>query len=233
MSDHLIFTVQPNENAKTSSALQKWGAFASFVLAVAFIVPPSIYLVGNLREANGVLAYALADFLYGPVWAATLVTVVYALRERIGERAPRLTSLALLASILSGVLFLMVALLRSSNRNYHLIHPDLHLEESQTVLIVWTTMIAGVIATGWHLLGWTYVLLGAAAWRSGRLPKALGGLYLLAGTLSLLMYLTPEAEGGINLLGVIISTWQGIVLLRPRPTEIPTPQVNANQPGAV
>ncbi|MFN8454632.1 MAG: hypothetical protein U0401_08170 [Anaerolineae bacterium] len=67
--------------------IQKWGGIASFLLAVAFIVPGFIYLTGNLQEASGPLVYALADFLYEPVWAASLITAVLALRERLGERA--------------------------------------------------------------------------------------------------------------------------------------------------
>jgi hypothetical protein len=74
---------------------------SSILLVVAFIVAPLIYLVGNLRDAMGPFAYALADFLYGPVWAASLVTLVFMLREQIGERAPRRMSLALLAAILA------------------------------------------------------------------------------------------------------------------------------------
>jgi hypothetical protein len=79
--------------------LQKWGGLTSFLLAGAFIAPSLIYLTGDLRAASGPLAYALADFLYGPVWAASLVTAVFALRERIGERAQRRMTLALLASL--------------------------------------------------------------------------------------------------------------------------------------
>ena len=68
---------------------------SSILLAVAFIVAPLIYLVGNLRDAMGPFAYAMADFLYGPAWAASLVTLVFALRERIGERAaPHVTGAA-------------------------------------------------------------------------------------------------------------------------------------------
>ena len=47
--------------------IQKWGGLASYLLALAFSVPSLIYLFGNLCEANGPLAYALADFVYGPV----------------------------------------------------------------------------------------------------------------------------------------------------------------------
>jgi hypothetical protein len=74
---------------------------SSILLAVAFIVSAVIYLVGNLRDAMGPFAYAVADFLYGPAWAASLVTLVFALREHIGARAPRRMSLALLAAVLA------------------------------------------------------------------------------------------------------------------------------------
>ena len=101
---------------------------SSILLAVAFIVAPLIYLVGNLRDAMGPFSYAVADFLYGPVWAASLVTLVFTLRERIGERAPRRMSLALLAAVLAAGAMVAVACIRSANRHYHLIHPELHLE---------------------------------------------------------------------------------------------------------
>jgi hypothetical protein len=57
------------------------GGLASFLLAVAFIVAPLIYLMGDLRTVMGPFAYDLADFLYGPVWDASLVTAIFALRE--------------------------------------------------------------------------------------------------------------------------------------------------------
>ena len=100
--------------------LQKWCGLASFLLAGAFVLPSLIYLTGDLRAASGPLAYALADFLYGPVWAASLVTAVFALRERIGERAQRRMTLALLAAALAAGAMASVACIRSANRHYHL-----------------------------------------------------------------------------------------------------------------
>ena len=97
--------------------IQKWGGLASFLMAVAFIVPSWIYLTGNLRDAMGPLVYALADFLYGPVWAASLVAAVFALRERIGERAPRRMNLALLAAFVAAGAIVGVACIRSANRH--------------------------------------------------------------------------------------------------------------------
>lgn len=191
---------------------QKWGSLASFFLAVSFIVAPLIYLIGNLRDAIGIFSYDLADFLYGPILSASLVTVIYVLRERIGKQAPRRMDLALLASLLAAGGMAAVALIRASNRHYHLLHPELNLENSQTVLIMWTTLVAGASAVGFHFLGWAFVLTGSAGWTSRLFPRLLSALYLLMGVISMFAYLFPDMEGGVLFLGTIISIWQGIVL---------------------
>lgn len=192
--------------------ISKWAGVASFLLAVSFAVAPLIYLTGNLRDTLGVFTYNLADLLYGPVVSASLITVVYVLRERIGESAFRRMDLALLAAVLSAAGMAAVAFIRASNRHYHLIHPELHLENSTTVLIVWTTLVAGVNAIGFHFLGWAFVLLGSASWTSRIFPRSLTVLFILAGVPSLFVYLVPELEGFVLLLGTIIGVWQGILL---------------------
>jgi hypothetical protein len=208
-----MFTVRTEGNATTPAVtVQKWGGLGSLLLAVAFLVAPLIYLTGNLRDANGALAYDLADFLYGPVWAAGLVMAVFALRERIGEHAQRRMTLSLLAALLAALAFVTVACIRSANRHYHIMHPELHLETSTMVLVVWTTLVAGVTATGWHFLGWSFVLLGSAGWTTRRLPRILSVLYLVAGAASLFVYLRPDIEGAVVALGMGVSIWQGILL---------------------
>ena len=202
---------------------------SSILLVVAFTVAPTIYLVGNLRDAMGPFAYAVADFLYGPVWAASLVTLVFMLRERIGERAPRRMSLALLAAILAAGAMITVACIRSANRQYHLIHPELHLENSSTVLIVWTTLVAGVSGAGWHFLGWALLLVGSAGWTTNMLPRVLSVLYLVGGIVSLFVYLLPDMEGFAGMLGIVISIWQGILLWKAGPGETQTPEITASQ----
>jgi len=203
---------------------------SSILLAVAFIVAPLIYLFGNLRDAMGPLSYAVADFLYGPVWAASLVTLVFTLRERIGERAPRRMSLALLAAVLAAGAMIAVACIRSANRHYHLIHAELHLETSSTVLIVWTTLVAGVTGAGWHFLGWAMLLIGSAGWTSGQLPRVLSVLYLVGGTVSLFVYLLPDMEGLAGMLGIVVSIWQGLLLWKSGSAETHAPELNASQP---
>lgn len=218
MLDDTIF--KDRTDAKTSAvAIQKWGGLASFLMVVTFIVPAFIYLTGNLREASGPLAYALADFLYGPVWAASLITVVLALRERLGGHAPRRMSLVLGAALLAAAAMVAVACIRSANRQYHLLHPELHLEDSTTVLVVWATLVAGVTATGWHFLGWAWALVGWAGWTSGRFPRPLTMLYWVAGVVSLFVYVLPKIEEIAMTLGLVVSIWQGLLLWKTEPGE--------------
>jgi hypothetical protein len=120
--------------------------------------------------------------------------------------------LALLAAVLSATGMAAVAFIRASNRHYHLIHPELHLEDSTTILIVWTTLVTGVNSIGFHFLGWAFVLLGSANWTSRLFPRLLSGFYFLAGISSLFVYRFPELEGLALSLGAIICVWQGILL---------------------
>ena len=193
-------------------SMQKCGGAASFLFAAASFVAPLIYLTGDLRSTLGPLAYSMADFLSGPVWAASLVTAFLALRERIGERAPRRMSLALPVVVLAAGTMVLVACIRSANRHYHIVHPELLLEESTTVLVVWTTLVAGVTAAAWHFLGWALILIGSSGWTSGRLPRGMCILYLVGGITALFVYMTPDLEGAAVFLGIVWSVWQGIFL---------------------
>jgi hypothetical protein len=196
----------------SSLTLQKWGGAASFLLVLAFIVAPLIYLTGDLRAAMGPFAYDMADFLYGPVWAASLVIAVIALRERMGEHAPKRMSMALQIAVLAAGAMVLVACIRAANRHYHLGHPELHLEDSSTVLVVWTTIVAGVTGAGWHFLGWALALIGSTGWTSERLPRVLCALYMAGGAAALFVYVFPVLEGAAGLLGVAWGVWQGVLL---------------------
>lgn len=206
------FTDQSDMDASTSRKIQRWGGFASFLLAASFIIAPLIYLTGNLRDALGPLSYDLADFMFGPLWAASLVISILSLRQRLGDHAPRRMSLSLKSAILSAGLMVVVACIRSANRHYHILHPELNLENSIEVLVVWTTLVAGLTGAGFHFLGWTLILLGSAGQASRRLPIILNALYLVAGIVSLFVYLLPDLEGFVAMLGIVVSIWQGVLL---------------------
>ena len=149
-----VLSITEGDSMKNTLAYPRTAALiSSILLAVAFIVAPLIYFTGNLRDALGPLSYDVADFLYGPVWAASMVSIVFMLREHIGKQAPRRMSLALLAAVLAAGITVAVAMIRSANRHYHLLHPELHLENSSDVLVVWTTLVAGLTNTAWHFLG--------------------------------------------------------------------------------
>lgn len=200
--------------------LNKWGSLASFLLAAALIAAPWIYLTGNLRDAIGVIAYDLADFLYGPLFSASLISLVYVLRERIAGRAHRRMDLALLAAALAAAGMAAVAFMRAANRHFHLAHPELHLENSATVLNVWTTLVTGANSLGFHFLGWAFVLLGSAGWASRQFPRLLCAFYFLAGGAGWFVYLFPELEGLVLLLGAVASLWQGVLLWKQEPRQV-------------
>jgi hypothetical protein len=229
--EHVLRIIEGDSMKNTLAYPRSAALISSILLAVTFIVAPLIYFTGNLRDALGPLSYDVADFLYGPVRAASLVSIVFMLRERVGERAPRRMSLALLAAILAAGITVAVAFIRSSNRHYHLIHPELHLENSSAILIVWTTLVAGLTNTAWHFLGWALVLIGSAGWTSRRLPRLLSLLYLVAGINSLFIYVLPGSEGSAVLLGVIVCIWQGILLWRAEPEETQAPDIKASSPA--
>jgi hypothetical protein len=196
-------------------SLQTWGGLAAFLLAAAMLAANWVYLTGNLNDPIGPLTYDLADLLYGPVWAASLVTVVLAARERIGNRAPRRMNLALGLALLVGAAMLAVATIRSANRHYVLMHPELHLEDT-SVMVVWTTLVAGVFGAGMHLLGWAFALTGWAGLSSHRQPAILSSLYVVAGLAAMFVYLRPELEGFALLFTLVVAVWQGVVLLKAR-----------------
>lgn len=201
--------------------LSKWGGAASLVLAAAYIVPSLVYLSGDLRAALGPLAYSVADVLYGPAWAVCLVVAFWALRAQVGSGAPLRMSWATAATWTAAALMVVVACVRAANRHYHLAHPDMHLENSATVLVVWATIIAGLIGAGWQFLGWSLVLLGSAGWTTRRLPRVLSALYVVTGIAALLVFVVPDLEGGVVLLGAAASIYQGVFLWGSEPSSNP------------
>jgi len=203
-----------DDSVKEKSFANRAGALAAFLLAFSSIAASLIYLTGNLRSFLGPLGYSLADFLYGPVWAASLVTVVTSLRERMDSQAPRRMKMALVTAVLAAAGMVAVACVRAANRQYHLSHPDLHLENNQEVLVVWASIVAGLTGAGWHFLGWTQLLLGSAGWSSQRLPRVLCVFLLITGSISLFVYAVPVLEGFANAFAVIWSVWLGIYILK-------------------
>jgi hypothetical protein len=230
LREHALLVLQGATMKKTLAIPRSAALLSSILLAAAFIVAPTIYLFGNLRDAMGPFAYAVADFLYGPVWAASLISVVFVLRERIGERAPRRMSLALLAAVLAAGITVAVAFIRSANRHYHILHPELHLENSSDILVMWATLVAGLTNTAWHFMGWALVLIGSAGWTARVLPRVLSILYIVAGINSLFVYLLPGSDGTAVMLSVIVIIWQGILLWKADPEERQAPEITTSQP---
>lgn len=212
--DEVVPTAAP-ATAPLPAAVVRWAAVAAFVMAVALTAASFIHLTGNLRTALGPVAYDVADFLYGPLWGAALVVVVTVLRDRIGRLAPRRMSLALLTAVMAAGLIVAVSCIRTANRHYHIDHPEMNLQASTTVLVVWTTLIAGLTGAGFHFLGWSALLIGWSGWTAAQQPRVLTVLYLALGVAALMVYLWPQFfEGLAMLLLAAVGIWQGILFWR-------------------
>lgn len=208
------------------------GAIACFLLAASFLAP-LIYFFGGPPQGVGLSSYDLADFMYGPVWGASLVTAIFVLRERFAGWAPRRMTLALLAATAAAGVSVSVALIRSTNRYYLAKHSELNGTMEATLLTAWTTIVTGLIATRYHCLGWALVLLGTAVWSNRRQDRVMSGLYMVGGITSLFGYLQPEGDMGGALFGVILSIWQGIRLWRDDPDAAHLPEISVSRTNRV
>src|SRR5687767_11852466 len=113
---------------------QRWGGLASFIQAGIFLVAPLIYLVVlpaatglalpefvdpfKLRPVLANPAFDLGDFLFGPLWAVSLIVATMALHEHLADGAPRRMRMALLAACLSAGLFVGASSIQTIGRHY-------------------------------------------------------------------------------------------------------------------
>lgn len=200
MLENKISNSQAGDGKKTLQIfLQKWAGIACFLLIVAYLVAQYVYLMGNLAKPLGPLFYALADFLYGPLWAACLVTIVIGLRERTDGQAARRMSLGLTIAILAASMMILVSCVRSSSRHYHLLHPNI---------------VQGMVTAGWHFLGWALVLVGSATWTTHATPRSLTIMFFLSGFLSWFVFIFPVLEGFAATLSMVWAAWLGIFFWR-------------------
>jgi hypothetical protein len=200
-------------------------------MAVCFIVGPFIYISGDIRPLL-LSSYDIADLLYGPLWAASLISVVLVLREQIGQRAPRRMTLALIGAALAGVMMVTIAVLRKSNRTFLATYPEEDPAMSRAAFLAWITVAQAIISVGQHFLGWTLLLIASAGWTSRTVPRVLCGILVVAGVQALLVYLSNRLDVNVMLFGVIWGIWQGIIFLRAKPPEGSAGTSNpANQAG--
>jgi hypothetical protein len=199
-------------------SIQKWGALASLVLVATFITSPLIFVTYlTTPYPSGRMWYEFADFLSGPLWAASLMTVVFALRERVGERAPRRMLIVLLAATLSAALMICVAFIRSVHRDYPYYEPAFEI------------IVPALMAAGRHFLGWALLVLASLGWTTQQLPRVLNALFFVSGILSLFAYLWaghPYADmydALVWLLYTIPTIWLGILLWTAGPAETQAP----------
>lgn len=215
---------------KDTKVIQKWGSVASFVQAGIFLIAPVIYFV-ILPNATGLAgpefndpfklrpvltnpAFDFGDFLFGPLWGASLVLSLAGMREYFGNNAPRRMQLAIIFSCISAALFVAGGVVQTIGRHYISAHPELDNIVFESIFRTLSMVVPGLTSSGRHFLGWTLVIVGSAGWATSTLPRTLCILYFIGALLGLFAYLSPGIGELILLPGVIWNVWQGILLWR-------------------
>lgn len=213
-----------------SISIQKSGSIASLVQAVIFLIAPVVYLVVipaatgltaanfsdpfKLRSVLANPAFDFGDFLFGPLWAASLVLSLLGMREYFGDVAPRQMHLLLIVGSLSAALFAAGGIVQTIGRHYISMNPELNASVYESIFRALSMVVPGLTSSGRHFLGWTLILLGTAGWSTRRLPRTLCIIYFVGAVLGLFAYFSPGIGELILLPGLIWNIWQGILLWR-------------------
>ncbi len=214
--------------------VKRLGSIASFAQAIIFLIVPVIYFVivpaatgltgsdfsdpFKLRSVLANPVFDFGDFFLGPLWAASLVISLLAMREHFEDTAPRRMQLAIIASSLSAALFVAGGVVQTTGRHYISMNPELDATVFESIFRSLSMIVPGLTSAGRHFLGWTLILLGSAGWTTHRLPRTLCIIYFIGAFLALFAYLSPGIGEAILLPGVIWNVWQGILLWRDKST---------------
>lgn len=219
---------------------QKLGGLAAFVqiglMALALLADLVLLPAAGLSPANGQLPDAasvvaksndptLVVLDIGFLMLSQTILLVWAgLYDRLGNRAPNRSRLAMLAVSIASVFFIAVSVISMNSRAMLATIP----EESvaATVDLGSRTLTGGLAGGGALMVGWAAVLSGWAAISKGGLPRLLSWILFLSGVslmlpvlLSIiplgldpatLFYVGIVAEGTVP----IWSIWLGVVLWR-------------------
>ncbi len=205
--------------------MQKVGAYASFVIGVAFVA--ILVLVFGLLPAMGVkvpedftnpqaatkIASVLPIFnLLDLVFGFTTVLVALALRERLQNSAPNQMRLAVIAASIAGALFIGTGIAQFYGWPILLQNPPAGAAANAAFFAIATGLEnAAIFAAGWVTLLW-----GWAGLSTKGLPSALNYVFILAGILSIVGVVSPL----ISILSVVADAiwafWLGVILMPAR-----------------
>lgn len=216
-------------------ALQKFGGFAAFYLAAAFLLGLTLFVVvldyasitdplqkvALLAEKHSIIF--LTNLLMYVFFGVFLVVLATALYERFKSGSPILAKVAtILGVIWAGSL---VASGMVSNAGIDPVLALYAIDPGQASLI-WQmieSISSGLGNGNGEILGGCWVLLtSVAALRGGGLPKALNFLGLAVGAIGILSLIPGLISTLTSLFGVtqvIWYVWLGVVLLRNKPVK--------------
>ncbi len=213
--------------------LQKVGGYASivygllalFFLVIIIFVLPGLGLVEPSDWSDPVKGMAAGDkspatfFLMNldfVLLGITIVLIALALQERMEEEAPNLMRLVVIGASISAALWFSGGLIAITG------FPPIISAKDISAYRALNNVYFGLGIAGDHASGWSLLLSGWVAIKTGKLPRLLGFLLIFVGILWILEFFScgHYLYGLLVLVGLLIhviaNLWLGTVFLRNR-----------------
>jgi hypothetical protein len=218
-----------NKKDKTMKALNKYGGFAAFYLAAAYLIGISLFIVvldyPSMTDPAQKLAVLVENQMV--IFATNLLMYVFfgiflvllslALHERLKAGMSALIQVATVIGIIWAGSLVASGMVANAGMAPVV---ALHAKDSAQAALLWQGIEAvssGLGNGNGEILGGVWTLLVSwAALKTGELPKGLSFLGLLAGAVGLVSILPglTDLTGPFGISQMIWFAWLGIVLLR-------------------
>jgi hypothetical protein len=214
--------------------LQRLGGYASIGSFVVMIIIFTLNFLkinrfGALNDPAKIMAAYSDTLLYDNILNILLIIVyalclifVLALYERMKDKAPFLSLLALIAASAGAVIKIALAVIGAVSIGIIAQARDV------SAFRAFSAMMAGINLSGGHLYAWAFLFLGFAAIKTRTFSQILSWLLLIIGIVWLPAFMFTTLISLVYLTSGIGVFWTGIVLLREKQPEPAARQVAAS-----
>lgn len=205
--------------------IQKVGAYASFAIALLFVVFivlifgvfPSVGLIGPTDIENPVKSIDAMNASSLPfnllslnliLFSIVFILIILALGERMRINAPHLMLISVIGAAIFSSMFLAAGVI-----NFAAL-PSIAKANDISAYRAAQKVTFALLFAGAHASGWTLLLSGWAALKAKGLPRILSGFQMLLGIAWLAEFIVTPLQVLNAIPAIVWSVWLGTVLLR-------------------
>ena len=220
--DQLLFTYN-SEKGKKFMKLQRLGGYAAIASVLVFV---AMLLLASFQQIRFILddpagfrnavsaapvgSYAISLLIV--IHFSLLQIMFFALHERMQNKAPQLTRIALIAASAAAAVLVAFGIFYFDNIRIALQHrvPMRVVEARWTFIAAYEELRMAAS----HFYGWACLLMGLAILRVRPFSAVLGWLFVVAGVLNISGFMLIYLESAGHLCVYIAAVWTGIAMLR-------------------